>query len=264
MALVEVKPIEREKWHNKTGKESFQRPVTIEALVSTLTGNYSTGLTPEDRERLEKATGYNLSPGYKAGTPHEFWNNPVGFVKLENKTNMFDTKKPLDEIRVKICKASPLVANSQREYEQGKFPEAIFVIFDETEDLEIRASKASVRRKVIIEAAKLSKARKSEIVQILLGISVREQSEDFVDLKLDDCIDQNGPDTVLRLIQRDKKRVAMHALVLEGLYKNVLRKEGTSVYYMDDQLGFDVESTIDYFLDKKNQALKAQLLEKLS
>lgn len=264
MALVEVKPIEKQRWHGKRGKDSFARPITIEALVSTLTGNYTTGLTKEDRERLESETGYDLSPKYTPGKPHPFWNRAIGFVKLANKTNIFDTSKPLDEIRVKMMKASPLVANSQKDYEEGKYPEALFVIFDETEDLEIRASKAAIRRKVIIEANKLSKARKSEIVQILLGISVREQSQDFVDLKLDDAIDQNGPDAVLRLIQRDKKRTAMHALVLEGLYKNVLRKEGTSIYYMDDQLGFDIESTIDYFLDSKNQALKAQLLEKLS
>lgn len=264
MALVEVRPIERDRWHGKKGKDSFQRPVTIEALVSTLTGNYSTGLTQEDRERLESITGYDLSPGHTPGKPHPFWNRPIGFVKLGNQTTIFDTKKPLDEIKVKICKASPLVANSQKEYEEGKYPEALFVIFDETEDLEIRASRAAIKRQVIIEASKLSKARKSEIVQILLGISVRQQSDDFIDLKLDDAIEQHGPEKVLRTIQRDKKRTAMHALVLEGLYKNVLRKEGTSVYYMDDQLGFDVESTIDYFLDSKNQALKAQLLEKLN
>lgn len=264
MAIVEVKPIERERWHNKTGKESFQRPITIEALVSTLTGKYSTGLTEEDRERLEKGGGYDLSDAYTPGKAHPFWNNPVGFVKLGNSTNIFDTKKPLDEIKVKLMKASPLVANSQKEYEDGIVPEALFVIFDETEDVEIRASKAAIKRKVIIEATKLSKTRKAEIVQILLGISVRSQTEDFVDLKLDDAIEEFGPEKVLRLIQRDKTRTSIHSLVLEGLYKNALRKEGTAIYYMDDQLGFDTESTIDYFADSKNQALKAQLLEKIS
>ena len=33
---------------------------------------------------------------------------------------------------------------------------------------------------------------------------------------------------------------------------------------MDDQIGFDIESAIDYLADKKNQALKAQIIEKLN
>ena len=264
MAIVEVKPIERERWHKKDHKEAFARPVTVEALVSIRTGQFATGLTVEDRERLQSITGYNLSPDYMQGKAHEFWNSPAAQVKLDHKTNVFDTDKPLDEIRVKLLKASDLVANSQKEYEEGRYPEARFVIFDEQEDTELKASKASVKRKVIIESSKLTKTRKAEIVQILLGVSVRNQSDDFVDLKLDDAIDQMGADKVLTLIQRDKAKTALHALILESLYKNVLRKDGTAIYYMDDQLGFDIESTIEYFIDPKNQTLKAQILEKLS
>jgi hypothetical protein len=264
MAIVEVRPIEKERWHKVKGKDVFTRPTTIEALVSTRTGQYATGLTAEDKERLEKVTGYNLSPEYKLGTPHEFWNSPAALIKLAFKTNIFNTENPLEEIKVKVLKESDLVANSQKEYDEGKYPEALFVIFDEQEDTDIRASKAAIKRKVVIEASKLTKLRKAEIVQILTGISVREQSEDFVDLKLDDAIDSEGADKVLTLIQRDKTRVALHSLVLEALYKNILRKDGTAIYFMDDQLGFDIESAIDYFINPKNQTLKAQILENLN
>lgn len=264
MAIVEVKPIEKERWHTKKGKEAFARPVTIEALVSLRTGQYATGLSDEDRERLEKRTGYNLSPDYKVGTPHEFWNSQAALIKLDYKTNVFNTDKPLDEIKIKVLKASDLVANSQKEFEEGKFPEAMFVIYDEVEDTEIKASKAAMKRKVIIESAKLTKIRKAEIVQIIKGISVRNQSDDYVDLKLDDAIDEAGPERVLTLIQRDKAKTSLHALILEALYKNILRKDGTAIYYMDDQLGFDIESAIEYFTDPKNQTLKAQILEKIS
>lgn len=264
MALVEVKPIERERWHGKKAKDAFQRPITIEALVSLRTGQFATGLTPEDRERLQGKTGYDLSPDYINETAHKFWNSPAAMVKLEHKTNIFDTNKPLDEIKVKLMKASDLVANSQKEYEEGKFPGALFVIYDEIEEVEIKASKAAVKRKVIIESAKLTKARKAELVQILLGISVRNQSDDYVDLKLDEAIDREGAERVLTLIQRDKARVGVHAMVLEGIHKNVLRKDGTAVYYMDDQIGFDVESAVDYFQDSKNQTMKAQILEKIN
>lgn len=264
MAIVEVRPIEKERWHNKKGKEAFKRPVTIEALVSINTGKYATGLSDEDKERLEDKSGFNLSADYTQGKPHEFWNSPAATIKLEYKTNVFQTIKALDEIKVKVMKASDLVANSMKEYEDGLYPNAIFVIFDEVEEIELKASKAAVKRKVIIESSKLTKSRKAEIVQILSGVSVRNQSDDYIDLKLDEEIDKKGPDKVLTLIQRDKKRTSVHAFVLEAIQKNVLRKEGSGIYYMDDQLGFDLESTLDYFEDKKNQALKAQVLEKIN
>lgn len=264
MALVEVKPIEKERWHGIKGKDIFTRPITIEALISLQTGQFSTGLTPEDRKRLEEKTGFNLSPEYIPGKPHEFWNSPAAQVKLEYKTNIFDTNKPLDEIKVKILKASDLVANSQKEYEEGKYPSAIYVIYDEIEENEFKASKAAIKRKVVLESSKLTTTRKAEIIQIVLGISVRNQSESFIDLKLDECIEQEGAERILQLIQRDKARTSLHALVLEAIHKNVLRKDGSAVYYMDDQVGFDVESTIDYFSDTKNQTLKAQILEKIN
>lgn len=264
MALVEVKPIETDKWHGLKGNQTFTRPKTIEALVSLNTGMYATGLTDEDRERLEKITGYDLSSEYIPGRPHPFWSTKTSHVILENKTNIFNTDRPLDEIKVKLLKASDLVANSQKEYEEGLFPYAQFVIYDEKEEVEIKASKLALKNKVILESQKLSFERKCEIVQILLGILVKNQSPNYVDLKLDEAIDKFGAEKVLALIKRDKNRTSLHALVLEALHKNVLRKEGSAVYYMEDQLGFDVESTIDYFADTKNQALKAQIIEKIN
>jgi len=264
MAIVEVKPIEKEKWHGKKGKEAFARPITIEALVSLTTGQYATGLTKEDRERLETITGYNLSPDHMVGKPHPFWNSPAAQIKLENKTNVFNTSRPQDEIKVKIMKASDLVANSMKEYEEGKWPLARFVIFDEQEEVEIKASKLALKNKVIVESEKLSLERKAEIVQILSNISVRKQSADYVSLKLDEAIDKHGAEKVLNLIKRDKARTALHALVLEAIHKNVLRKDGTAIYHMDDQIGFDIESAVDYFQDPKNQSMKAQILEKIN
>ena len=131
MALVQVKPIEKKTWHGLEGVKRFTAPKTIQALVSLTTGLYATGLSEEDRERLEKETGFDLSPTYIPGKIHPFWGDKISRVVLEHRTNMFDTSKPLDEIKVKLLKASDLVANSQKEYEDGLFPEAQFVIFDE-------------------------------------------------------------------------------------------------------------------------------------
>lgn len=264
MAIVEVRPIERERWHGKKGKDALARPITLDAPLSIETGQYATGLSQEDRERLESVTGFSLSPDYKEGNTHPFWGSTTARINLEHKTNIFDTSKPLDEIKVKMMKAHDLVANSMKEYKEGKFPSAIFVIYDEVEETEIKATKAAIKRKVIIETSKLTKGKKAELIQIVLGISVRDRTEDFVDMKMDEAIEREGAEKVLNLIQRDKTRTTVHALILEALHKGILRKEGSSVFYMDDQLGYDIETAIDHLMDTKHQGLKGQILEKLN
>ena len=88
-------------------------------------------------------------------------------------------------------------------------------------------------------------------------------SDNFVVAKFEEMIQNEGPDKVMSIIKRDATRNSAHCIILEGLHQSILRKDGTSVYYMDDQIGFDTESAIDYVLDKKNQTLKAQILERI-
>ena len=80
MQIVEVRPIERERWHGFKGKDSITRPVVIEALLSSTTGKLATGLTQKDRERLEKETGFDLSPDHNPNKIHPFWSSPAAFV----------------------------------------------------------------------------------------------------------------------------------------------------------------------------------------
>lgn len=261
MATIEVRPIEKERWHGKTGKDSIARPKKIEALYNINTGRYDTGLSLEDRERLEKITGFDLSDHYVKDTPHPFWSGQ-GVVTLPHGTKIFNTEKPQDEIAIKMLKASELVANSMKEYEDGKFPYATHVIFDERENADIRASKIETKKEAYILTDKISKEKKIEIIQILTNKGMRKQSDNFIEIELNQLV-ESTPEKVLELIKKDKAYVATHAMILEGLEKNILRKEGTSVYYMDDQLGFDISSAINYFMDPSNQKLKLEIVNKL-
>ena len=144
MSKVEIKPIEKDRWHGKKGKDAFGSPITIEAPISTKTGKFKTGLEEEDRVRLEKETGLNLSDKFIPGDKESFWTSQAGKIKLYNKTNIFDSDKATDEIKISVMKASDLVANSMEDYENGKCPNALFVISDEVAELEIKASKISL------------------------------------------------------------------------------------------------------------------------
>ena len=263
MSLIEVRPIDTKKWHGKKGKETFARPFVLEALYDPKTGGYATGLTEELRIKLEKKTGFDLSDTYSADDLHPFWNSKAAQVSLPARTTIFNTKKAIDFIKVSVLKASKYVANSQRELEQGLYPEALFVIFDEIEEATIKASKIQKKRRANKLATEMSAREKINIIQILAGKSLKEQSQDFLDVEIDDLIEQDI-NSFLQYAEMDKKEIYNKALVLEAIYKGVLTKEGSAVLYIGDRIGFNVEEAINYIAAPENQQLKAIILEKLN
>ena len=147
-----------------------------------------------------------------------------------------------------------------KEYEEGLWPEAIFVIVDEETDSDIKASKLSIIKQVILEGHKLSKDKKADIVLILSGKLIRGKSDNFVEVAFDEEVQKNPAD-VLRVMKMDKKQMATHALVLEALQKYVLTKAGHRFMYHDSIIGEDIYSTVDYLEKPENQELKLRITQ---
>lgn len=262
--IVEVRPIEKERWHQKKGKEDFSRPKVIRALVDASTNLYCTGLTDKDIEKLkEMGVKYDLTPFFSQSEAHPFWDSEIASVKLPNYPVFFDTDNPLDYIRVKILKASPFVANSIREFDEGLYPRALFVIIDEAEEVEAKASKIAMKNKAFMEVAQLSKERKIQLILILKGKNLKGKSDDFVDVEMDNLLEKEAQ-SLLSLLEKDKEDVALRALVVEALQKNVLQKKGAKYYYFDAMLGSDIEDVIKYFKDVENQELKLRIMSQLN
>lgn len=260
--IVEVRPIEKKKWHGKNGKENFTQPLVLECLYDSLTGGYATGLTEEERIKYEKLLGVDLSDKYTE-EPHPFWGSQAGKIKLPARTTIFDTTKPMDFIKVKNLKASKFIANSMREYEEGLFPDAVFVIYDEAEQAKLLAGKIQVMRKANQLAGKMTSDEKVNVIQILSGKSMRNQSQDFLDVEIDRLIKDNV-DEFIRLVKSDSATTYIRASLLEGIHRNILTKEGNAVFYMGDKIGFDLDDAVAYFTDPQNQEIKASILSKLT
>ena len=261
---VEVRPIETKRWHNKTGQESFTRPKKIQALVDGNTMQYATGLSQADiKELAKKGVNYDLSSNYNSEVPHPFWDSGMAVIKLENNTMFFDTDNPLDFIKIRVMKASKYVANSMTEYEAGQWQEATHVIFDEAEQAQVLASKVEIKNTAIIEASKLSLDRKIELILVLGGKNMKNQSADFVAVELDKIINKDAGE-FLRNLKMDKKQIASHALVLEALQKSILRKEGQRIFHMDSPLGIDEIEVAEYLSKEENKDIKMLILSKIN
>ena len=264
MALVEIRPLDIPRWHGKQGKEAFTQPHTIEALYDHSTGGYATGLSEkEEIEYSKKMGGVDLSNHFNQDAPHPFWGSKMGRIKLENATMILDDTIALEFVKIKVLKASKFVANSLKDWENGLYPEATHVIYDESEEVGIKATKIQKKKKAVKLSYELDKASQANIVQILTGKSVRNRSQDFIDIEIDEFINERT-DEFLVQAQMDKKDLSIRAAVLEAIFRNILTKEGTSIFYLSDKIGFDFESTIEWFKDPQNQNMKVSILDKLN
>ena len=268
---VQIRPIPVKRWHGKTGNESFTRPKVIQALVDPDSMTYATGLTEEEEKTLGERLKVDLSKQFLIDKPHPFWDSKMGEVSLDNRTMIFDTDNPIELIRIKICKNSKFVANSMKEYEEGLFPEATHVIFDESEEIEEKASRIEIKKKAVMETAKLSKGKKVELIMVLSADgsdylrakNLKGKSDNFIEVELDKIIENKSAD-VLRYLKMDKDELATNALILEALQKNVLEKVGHKIMYHESVLGQDIYDVIKYMNAPENQEFKLRILSQVN
>ena len=268
--IIQVKPIEVKKWHGKSGTESFTRAKIIQALVDPNSLTYSTGLTLEEEKEYGAKLKADLSKNFNLEIPHPFWDSKTAEIKLENRTQFLDTKNPLDFIKWKILKESKYVANSLREYEEGLFPEATHVIFDESEEVDTKAALVILRNQAIIETAKLSKDKKIQLIMILSADkdylkmkNLKGKSDNFVEVELGKLIDKK-PSDVLFYLKMDKEYLANYALALEALQRNILSKEGHKIKYHDSVIAQDLEGLIEYLSKVENNEFKLRIMVSLN
>lgn len=264
MSKVEVRPIPKSKWHGKTGREDFTRPKTIEVLYDDTIGRYATGLSEEEEKKYsELLGGVDLSNIFVPETAHPYWSTKAAQIVLPNHPVFFDTNKPAEFVKIKNMKASKHVANSLTEYENGMWPFATHVIFDEAEQVEIKAALIEIKQQATIKAVEMSQAAKISLIQVIRNKNFKQQSPNFVNVEIADIIEKE-PKEFMKFVNMGKDEVTLRATVLELIQKNILTKDGTAIYYMGDQIGYEYEAAVSWFKQPENQKMKIAIFEKLN
>jgi len=250
--LVYVKPIVRQKWHglNDLNRAKFQDTSDVlMALYDSKIGKIATGLDSEDESRLGGALGADLQ------STSEYWNDFR--VKLKDQTMIYDLAIPLQEVQIKLLKASRFVANSQKEFDQGKWPSAKYIIFDEIQELEKKANEVELKTKAIEVFNSLSVEKKIDLLKIY-GKYTSDSSRDFVYTKLYEIVEET-PSDFLRTASAKPEQIKIKALVFDLERTGVFRRKGTAYLYNDQQVGFDYDNTVDNLLDPMKQELLVKL-----
>lgn len=256
--LVYVKPIIKERWHglHKLGRAKFQGTAdVIQAVYDKTIGTLATGLDQEQRDRLSKAMGIDLNPL----STNEYWQEFK--VKLEDKTMIFDTKIPFQELQISVLRASNLVANSQKEHDAGRWPDAKYVIYDEQQEVEKEAKTAEVKAQAVGVFSKLSPSKRLDILKIF-GKATNNTSEDFTYARLYEILEED-PKRFTEVASAKPEEIKVKALVFDLETKGILRTKGAAYLYNDQQIGFDYDDTVTYLMNPKNQELLIKLTDDL-
>ncbi len=261
--LVEVRPLPRKKWHGKAGKQDFSQPISIRALYDVNTGGYATGLTEEETILYSKKTGLDLSSTFNPDKAHPVWDNQVGKIKLPPYPIFLDPEKDMDFVKIKVLKASSQVENSLSDHEKGVNPDATHVIYDEVEQIEVKATKAQKRKECYLLSNELSDDQLSNVLTVISEKPITGRSKAFLTVELENVI-ENKPTEFLMYARMDKNESYIRASLFQALHRNILTKEGNAIYYMNDRIADNFEDAVKYFKDTQNQKLKASLLDKLA
>ena len=241
MANIFLKPIITEKWHglHKVGRTKFQDTQdVIQVLYDRKKGALATGLDNDAETRLSSSLGVSLANN----SANEFWHEFK--IKLMDQTMIFDTSKPMEELQVYVLKASKFIANSQKELDAGKWPNAKYVIYDEKTELEKQAAEVEIKAKAIDTFNKLSSEKKLDMLK-LYGKAAENSSNDFVYTKLYEIV-ENNPADFMRQATRSPEEIKVKALIFDLEKIGILRRKGTAYLYNDQQVGFDYEDTVKY------------------
>ena len=265
MSKVEVKPIDKQKWHNKKGKESFTLPKVLEVLVDGETQKYATGLTKEEAKEYGDRMGVDLSDNYSRTNLHSYWPTKAAQIKLPNHLISFDTSKDSDYIKVKNMKASKQVANSLAEYENGEWPHATHVIWDETEEVEQKASRIEQKRLAIEISSKMNLSAKINLIAVIDNKNLKGMSESFVTVAMDEIIESPAKiKDFHRYVAMGPEDVNIRGTIARALMMNVLTREGVAIMYMGNRLANSEDDLVNWFKDENNSVQKIAIMDRLN
>ena len=274
---IEIKPLPVKRWHGNTGKASITRPKTIEALPDD-TMNYAVALGREknieweeggnkfmisELELYSKKLGVDLSTQFIPGTSHPFYGAKMGRTKLENNTMFLNLDNPIEYVKVAILKKSPTVANSLKEWEEGKFPEATHYIVDENYEVELYRAKRTKKEEVKKAITAMNKEEKGKLLFLSSGKLADSQSEDFIDMHLDNMLEKEI-EKLIPYIKMSNEDFTLTALVEKAVKVGLMTKEGLKYKYHGTTLGNSLEEVLTYLRDDENNMFKIDLLDKVA
>jgi len=245
---INIQAIDRKNWAGFTRYPKCKDTITTHQGR----GGFHTGLTKSQQSQLEVDLGED--PGTLASYS-QYWMEYC--IHIHDKPLTLDLSKPKDFLDYQVCMQSRRVANSVTELDQ--WPKAEYVIYDAEEDAKKENTSVKARRQAFSKFGNMSTSEMKDVLK-LMGKRADNMTATMIENEVDKVI-QDNPEEFNKILSLPNFKTRI--LIEDLLGINAIRKSGTHYLVGDDVIGHDLESTILYLEDPKNQNLLISLKNKL-
>lgn len=266
---IEIRPIPGRNGIKKFSQELeyFSRAHTLAPLVNPDSKRYATGLSEEDINYLkENNFPYDIeNDTYVKGKPHEFWESLEVKVNLENSpTFLYPGKSLLDFVKWKFLLASKYIYSSEKEMKEGIKPEATHFIYNESIELDLRATEIEKRNELLVKLSDLSTKRKKDLILIIENEDTNDKNDNYLTVKLSEILGNKEKVSKLNnLLDQDENLTSLSAEIKTAIYKNVLTRTKKGIYYFEINLGFTEKDVREFLMKDENQEIYLTIKEKI-
>lgn len=245
---VIVRIIKSNPW---TGLTKWSKCFDYLSPYYTRTGNYYTGLTPQQAIEFEKKLGY---PDGHLSVNSDFWTTFV--IKLGKEDLVLNTEKALDELRYLFLKGHKRVADGLSNINPSKD----YVLINKDVEAEEANKINKVKREAYRNFDKMSIEDMRKCLR-LYGLRADDMSNELVEAKMSEQVEKDPARYLLKWVNNDEKELMF--IIEEAVAKNIIRKNRTQYFYGTDMLGNGVDDVISYLKEKKNQDIKMTILQEI-
>lgn len=265
---IEIRPIPGRNGIKKFSEnlEYYSQSHTIPPLVNPVSLKYETGLSQEDKDYLkENNFPYDISDNWIKGVAHQFWESSMVKTDLKNSPDfLYPGRNLLDFIKYRYLSVSKYIYKSEQEMLTGTKPEATHYIYNESEEIELKANQIEKENNLIREIGKLSLKRKRDIVLIILNENTENKNENYLTVRFKDILANKDYTKVLEgLLNSSTEDVSLIAEIKSAIQKNVLRKTKQGIFYFETNLGFSEEDVKEHLSKEENQELYLNIKSKI-
>lgn len=246
-------------WHSLHEINMSRMPNTFEtirAFYDNELGRYATGLSDEEIIRYSEILKRDLTPSFN----NDFWATEIK-LKIGNDGLILDPSNPLDEVKIAVAKANKYIANSLKEWKNGLWPDAKFVIKNEREEAEVEEASINVKLEASKLFDKLSPAKRKQLLK-LYGKGANNVTDSFVTAKLYAEM-ENNPKGFIKKASMDAKELDIRSTLFDLENLGIIVNKGGQLTYNDDILGYDRDDAVANLMKPKAQELVIALKEKL-
>lgn len=227
------------------GLSIYPKSATVLSTEMGKDGLYKTGLTEEEERIYEKKLGL---PEGKLKRNSLFWAELT--IRVAGKSIKLDLDNPLDFLKYKAALESTKIANSVTE--KGKWPDAMFVIFDEEEEAKRENVKISAKRKAYAKFGTMSAEDMRSFVK-LIGKRKPEGTSNEVIENITANFVETSPDQFLKIV--DDARFEIKVMIEDLMSAGLIHKAGSYYKNGDEIMGHTIDEVADYLADDKNQQI---------